>query len=133
MLYKLTGSVELRIPESDPVEINAENRKEAVLEFLKLYLKDREDVADIVTDYLKAKRVRKVFTVSVTQTHKNTVEIDTDEYPGITTEEEAAEYVADHIDEFDMEFEYNYTTEEDDPEVDCEVYDTEEEEVECYD
>ena len=128
MKYTLSGSLEIRLPEGIP--IIADDRDEVINVLLQQIAMGEISGCEFCTKYLKVKKVRKVFTVRVEESFVNYVEIDTDEFPDIEDEQDAARYVEDNLDDFTDQFDYDYNTHMDYPEVTCDSYDTEEHEDE---
>ena len=126
MKYKMTGSLEIRIPEGHDLTVNADSPEQAVENMLEMLVENGSLIEMLVTDYLKIKKIRQVFKITVTETHTHTVEIDTDDYEDIEDEYDAMKYVENNIEEFTDDFDYDYYSR-DNIETDCtENYDVEE-------
>ncbi len=130
MKYKFGGSLEIRIPEGLEFTGEGESKEEAILNMLSKIVEDGSVGECLVTDYLKTKAVRKVFTVTVTETFTHKVTISTDDYPEIEDESDAEYYVENNLEDFNDDFDYT-EWERERLETDCQWRDTEEEELDC--
>ena len=130
MKYKFGGSLEIRIPEGLEFTGEGDSKEEAILNMLSKIVEDGSVSECLVTDYLKTKAVRKVFTVTVTETFTHKVTVSTDDYPEIEDESDAEYYVENNLEDFNDDFDYT-EWDRDSLETDCRWSDTEEEEIDC--
>ncbi len=133
MKYNLSGSIKINLKDANVVA-DADSKMEVVAKAIRGILEEDPDFIAAIIDIsnLEVTCTRKVFDVTVRQTFVNHVEIDTDDYPGIEDEEDAENYVSDHLDNFELEYDY-FNEESDALEIECSYLDTEEIEVDCDD